>query len=391
MLWFWFMGIGLGFTELSFCGNPLSSIHSLSPYSPTRIPLQWSVNEVLPGATFTIFYRTMEKGTTAAWEKVAALEATSATSGIFDATHGDHLEFRSAVSSPQGSDMVILGDFDNQKIQEGYYISPDSKRLSSACSIGGFERTVLVQSEDAAQGNGCFQFTFSSNIKDKSEIPPGSLIGLRFDSTIPARDWSAYRYLELFYRGNIPQGVDLWIETSRVGIMIPLLRFSLDGGSLNEWHSILVDLDDILGNSELRQEIHTVAFIKRIRDLDLSEEYEMQLDAIRLWSDRRFVQTSVDGTAPSAPENLQYEFKFNQIAWNWAPSRDPESDIAGYAYLFTQDRRKSMPKEIMTATATVQIPFIKPSSYQQYYFFVSACNKAGLWSPVMEKEFSFTP
>lgn len=370
---------------------PASAIVSLSPFSPAKVPLQWKADETLTDATYTIYYRAMDGETPGAWERAASLHALSATQGFFDGESGKKYEFRSAVSSPQGSEMAVLADFDYAENNEKQFTDFENNRIFPACSIEGFNRTFFIRTGSSKQGNGCYHFTFFSHIKDATDIPAGALIGLRFDSKIPVRDWSSYRYLEMYYWGNVPEGMQLWIETRKIGIRKPILQFSEDGNAPEQWHSILVDLDKVLGDPNAREEIQTVSFVKPIRELDLTKTYEIRLDAIRLWQTRRFFPTVIDDTPPSKPENLNYKVNSHSIVWTWDASKDDESDIAGYSFLFTQDRRNPFPQEIKTATNSISIPFAKPPAYQEFHFMVSACNKAGVWSPIERKDVSFSP
>lgn len=383
---YWLYGV------TSFSGTASTSTISLpTPYAPAKVPFQVCADESLPDATYTLFVRTQDGENIGAWERATGLEILSATQGIFDGTHGQQFEFRSAVFSPLGSEMATLGDFDFTEVERDKYYTTGKNYLFPACSIGGFNLTYFIRSGGEKQGTGCFHFTFFSNLSDQSDIPPDALIGLRFDSSIPVRDWSPYRYLELYYWGNAPGGMDLWIESSQIGFRKPIFLFSQDRNAADQWHSILVDLDRILGEPSSRKEIQTVAFVKNIHDLDLAQPYEIRLDAIRLWQSRNFVKTTIDSTPPSKPENVNYSIQGDSIVWTWDSSRDEESDIAGYSYMFTQDRRLPFSQEIKTATSSTTIPFVKPPSYQEYYFRVSACNKAGLWSPIQETGATFTP
>lgn len=287
--------------------------------------------------------------------------------------------------------MAVLADFDFYYSDDGYFHASERNSIFPACSAGGFNRTFHIRRDSVIQGNGCYDFTFHSNLEDISNIPPGALIGLRFGERIPERDWSSFRYLELYYWGDVPGGVDLWIESSQVGIRQPIYNFSEDGDELNQWHSILVDLDQFMGDPEARREIHTLAFVKRIHDLDWTKKYDIRLDAIRLWRTRNIVKTSIDSTPPAAPQNLRYELKPNAIEWTWSPSQEDRSKVTGYSYLFTQDRRKPLPQTILSATNFVSIPFKKTAFYQEFFFKVSACNEAGLWSPVAQSGFTSRP
>ncbi|MBN2326227.1 MAG: hypothetical protein JXR73_03665 [Candidatus Omnitrophica bacterium] len=389
----WMTAVSCVFGLFSFAswGDASSSLSPLPAFSPCTIPLEWSAAEPLESATYTIFYRRGGAGEWSGWQSAASLQAVSATQGVFEAEQGGSYEFRSAVFSPKESEMAILADFDFYDSDDGYFLASERNSIHPACSAGGFNRTFHIQTDSVIQGNGCYNFTFHSNLKDLSSVPPGALIGLRFGKGIPEKDWSSFRFLELYYWGDVPGGVDLWIESSKVGIRQPLHRFSEDGNELNQWHSILVDLDRVMGDPEARREIRTLAFVKRIHNLDWTKKYEIRLDAIRLWRTRNFVRTSIDDTPPAAPQNVRYERKPNAIEWTWDPSQEDHSNIAGYSFLFTQDRRKKLPPTILSATNFVSIPFKKTSFYQEFFFMVSACNEAGLWSPITQSGFTSKP
>ncbi len=378
-------------STLPLWASSLSTLQVPSPFSPARIPLQWSVDQPLEDATYAIYYRMPEKGTNRPWELVAGLGAVSATKGFFEGEHGKEYEFRSAVFSKQGSDMVTLADFDYVKITDDYYITPDAHRIFPACSSEKFRYTIFHNADEAIQGTGCYHFTFESIWENKESVPPSALFGLRFVSDIPARDWSPYRYLEMYFRSTIPGGMDIWIETREVGIRVPILRFSEDGVAPGQWHSILVDLNEVLGDPQARDHLQTLAFVKHLRELEPSVSYDVQIDAVRLWRDRSFTKTTVDTTEPLPPENVQSNVRDTEIIWTWNPSTDDLSDIAGYAVQFTNDRRQELPREIMLATPSIAIPYFKKPVLEEYYFRVAACNRAGLWSPVVERGITLRP
>ncbi len=363
---------------------PSSTIKPISPYSPNNLLLQWGCDETVHDVSYSIYHRLITEDKPGPWEKISGLELTSATQGYYQGTHGQKVEFRSAAFSSGGGEMIELADFD---------FSGKGSSIAPVVSVGGFRRSVQLHQNAAIQGKGCFQFSFSSHYanEDKDKIPLDALIGLRFTKDIAARDWSSYRYLEFYYFGNIPDGMELWIESSKVGVRSPITRFAEDSDKINQWHSIIVDLNEFLGEPENRQDIQTLAFIKPIHQIDLTQDYLMRIDAVRLWKNRDFIATTIDETPPSAPTDLKYELKPISIDWRWTESQDDIADIEGYACFFTQDRRKPFQRKIDVKKNFISIPFLKPPVYQEYYFMVAAQNKAGIWSPVVQKSVTFKP
>jgi len=371
-------------TSTALADAPSSVLQPISPYSPNNLLLQWGCDETVNDVSYSIYHRLITEDKPGPWEKVSGLELTSATQGYFKGTHNQKVEFRSAAFSKEGAEMVELADFE---------FAGKGSVVSAVVSIGGFSRSMQLHHNAAIQGKGCFQFSFSSHYKneDKKDIPSDALIGLRFNKNVPTRDWSSYRYLEFYYSGNVPDGMELWIESKRIGDRSPINRFSLDGDEFNQWHSIVVDLNELLGDPENRKDIKTLAFIKPIHQIDLTKEYRMRIDAVRLWKNRDFSTTVIDDTAPPAPSNLKYKLKPISIDWTWTAPQDDLSGIQGYACFLTQDRRKPFIKKIDTTKNFISIPFLKPQAYQEYHFMVAAQNNAGIWSPVTQKSVTFRP
>jgi len=358
-----------------------SALKPLPEFSPPEVKLEWSADGVMD-ASFTVFYRIVNEDPPGPWEAVPDLRDTTATSGTFLASHGQRIEFRCAITSATGSEMVRLGDFD---------IAYDLFRVWPVCSVAGNNMRIRFDEENFFQGHGSLMaaFTFED---PNTEVTEKDILGVRFTDKIPTMDWAPFRYLELYFWSDIPGGADLLIRSASAEFREPVARFIKEGKIADrQWQYVTVDLNEKLGDPGNRTQLVAVALAKNMEGLDLSREYTMRLDGVRLWKHRDSHRTTIDGTPPPEPTELEYEFQKQEIIWSWKPPQDPESGVEGYWYTFTRDPRNIIPGPVLVKSASAAIPYVKPPYYEEMYFFVAACNRAGLWSPLAQRKVAFKP
>ncbi len=377
------MSIGLGVLWGIGAGSAgaASALKPLPEFSPPEVKLEWSAENV-PDPAFTVFYRIMNENAPGPWEAVPGIRDTTATSGTFQGIHGQRIEFRCAITSATGAEMVRLGDFD-----EGQ----DLFRVWPACSVAGNHMRIRFDEESYFQGKGSLRTSFTFD-KPDVELTEKDLLGVRFTDKIPTMDWSPFRFLEFYYWCDIPGGADLLIKSASADFREPVAHFTEDAKIADQqWQFMTVDLNEKMGPPANRSKITAVAVAKNLMGMDLKRGYAIRLDGVRLWKERPVFRTTIDGTPPPPPTDPDYELKSQEIIWSWKPPVDAESGVEGYWYAFTRDPRKVAPSGVLVSSASAAIPYVKPPRYEEMYFFVAARNRAGLWSPLAQRKVAFKP
>jgi len=375
------IGAGLFWGICPGTAGAASALKPLPEFSPPEVKLEWSA-EGVQDPSFTVFYRTMNENAPGPWEAAPGIRDTTATSGTFPGIHGQRIEFRCAITSATGAEMVRLGDFD-----EGQ----DLFRVWPACSVAGNHMRIRFDEESYFQGRGSLRTSFTFD-NPGVELTEKDLLGVRFTDKIPTMDWSPFRFLEFYYWSDIPGGADLLIKSASADFREPVAHFTEDAKIADQqWQFMTVDLNEKMGPPENRSKITAVAVAKNLQGMDLKRGFMIRLDGVRLWRERPVFHTTIDGTPPPPPKDLEYELKSREIVWSWKPPEDPESGIEGYWYTFTNDPRKAIPGGVLAASASAAIPYVKPPRYEEMYFFAAARNRAGLWSPLAERKVVFKP
>lgn len=346
----------------------------------TSSPVVLDLKEAPQDATAEYYVRYVETDRLTAWEPVRPDFRQSASKMVLPATHGEKIQIRAAVMQEDSADILTLTDFEKDGSQ--LVIGFESTRQIFRCDY-------YIYSIGHIQGKHGLGLRIKKN--EDIEVNDKDLLGFTLSDRIPSRDWTNFRYLELYFWSDFPVPFTLLLQGEKELYEIALLQFSEDGEQKEQWHFIRVDLDKVFPKPAERGYMRVCAFTHPIKGLQMGNEYEVRFDALRLWKDDSYIETQIDATPPSAPVGITHQFDGRIMTWTWQPSVDDESGIVGYSYSWSKSSRDNPPDEIMTASPEITFPFSKPPVYSDYHFKVKAKNHAGVWSDTVKESLNFNP
>ncbi len=358
--------------------NMVPKMKPLGEYSPSPFALEM---EHLPDeATANFFIRKVTGNKYSAWEPVHPDNRRSASLMIFPASHEYRYQIRPVVKSGTDADMVRLSDFEGTGDQLVLWF--ESTKQVYRCDY-------FIDRENKAQGNTCLTLKVRQN--EEIDINEDDLLGFKLMDRVPTLDWSGYRYLELYFWSDFPHPFSLLLKGEGESYEAPLLDYALEQEGVGNWHFIRVDLNEVFETTDERSTIQMCAFSHPLEGLKKGNEYTVRFDAMRLWKDVSFEETTVDATPPKAPAELSHQIKGHEMVWTWAASSDNESGIRGYAYSWSLKSGDRPGNTVMVTEPKAVFPFKKPNRYVDYHFKVMSCNKAGVWSEVVSQTVNFNP
>src|SRR5690606_3748034 len=185
----------------------------------------------------------------------------------------------------------------------------------------------------------------------------------------------SYRYLEFLYRVDFDGIANFYLQTENKEILLPVLDFAKENIGKNQWHQIVIDLDQLMKPEE-RRSIKALAFRFPKTDKEINQSYRMYIDDIWLWKNGDLVETRVDATPPMMLGVPEIEIEENLARFTWRAAQEDFSGIAGYSYYFGSNL-KQMPDDQVNATENhTEIEFSRPKQFGYYYLRVKALNHA---------------
>jgi hypothetical protein len=351
---------------------------SVAEFSTSSVHLNWQSDSEVDGATYTVYYREKKDEQVTFWEPIPACYSSSATSTVWSVTEPVHLQFRSAVETPEGGERLDLASYESfaDAVIHGF--------------VGhslGFNATLRLDT-DAASGSKSFATSFYFAGEDRSRIEPGMKIGVAFNNKFSKTDWSCHRYLEFAYWAEDGDPMYLWIQSASDELYVPVLDL-VQGSKRTGWNQMVVDFNTFLPNREARKEMKMIAFVAPVEHVNLDREYQFKFDDFCLWNSGNMAETSVDPTPPPAVKNLRYHIADGNITWEWDAVEDPESGIAGYAYLWNSNRSQRPRAEVNLMENRITFPFREPNYQTIRNFMVRSCNPSGQWSETVIETLKF--
>lgn len=348
---------------------------------PANFELKCTESPTCENATFTLFYRELNDGSSSAWKTISLASGANTRTVPFSGQDGQRFQFRSAVTCGQESDHVALCSFD--------YFSDMTKALLMSSSDG----ILLSQSfgmDAPIEGRACgtYEFEWREESMKQRDI---DLIGVGFTKEMPTLDWSTYRYLDFYYWSDAPKGFSVRIAAASDEFQAELDTLSRTGDERGQWHYCVIDLDEAIPSRENRRAIERFAITTPSNSLKLNTKYKLLLDGVHLWRNRNMSKTQIDSTPPSNPANLVGEHQSSKMTWSWDPSTDDQSGIEGYSYIWTTHGLHQPPEEVLTKEPAITFAFQPPAFYTSYYMKIRARNRAGVWSDVVETKMDFMP
>lgn len=370
------------FTLVVFCFAIQAEIKQktvpLNKYSPSPVVLD--IADVPEGATVDYYVKHVVENQLTAWEPVHPDFRQSATRMVFPATGGERFQFRSVLSTYEDPGMVMITDFER----------------SAQHLLIGFESTLkLFRSDYFVYKEGHIQGTYGLGIRvtNKKDVEAGEddVAGFFLNNRLPTLEWEPYKYLEFYLWSDFPEPFTLVMQGEKEPREMPLMQFSTDGDEPGKWHFIRIDLDQVFPDAKERRFMRSCAFTHPIKGWKQGEQREIRLDAIRLWKDTAYVETTIDDSPPEPPTELKHKHEGLQMEWSWQPSTDNESGIAGYSYSWSRSSRDNPPDEVMVTEPKVKFLFQRPPNYSDYHFKVKGMNQAGEWSAITHDSINYNP
>ncbi len=365
--------------SLTFAEPP--QLKTLNEFSPNPIQLEWTGagEDKIESVTPMIFMRPAESAT-APWTQIEANYNPKDMTALIHAEHGETLQFRSAF----GDEAILLGDFNK---------GSQLRRVNPAVLVLGHTMKIALERENAIEGKASLRFSFIYNgTQSNEEFTDNNIAGISFNKQIQVSDWSEYRYLEFSYQTDCPEAIQLRIHSASKQVHLPLHEYSPNGKEPNVWHTLSLDLNEIMYPPEVRKNITMCVFTIPMREIDVSEFHHISLDAVSLWKSKTVVQTTVDTTPPTAPASLQAQWLGpGRVRISWEPSKDDLSGIQGYSYVFTPSLTEQPNQEVDTQNNQMEIPIKPRSFYESFYLRMKAQNGAGMWSEVSKIKVPYYP
>ena len=275
----------------------VSHLKPLGKFSPAPVTLELATPEWIPGASAEFYWRRAGEGPSRAWQRKAPLQPLSATQAIFSGTQGETFDFKSAVIHGNEKECQVIADFEQFS---------DHTKIGFVGSEFGFRCDYTYDSHDPAEGRMCLAITFQYNLDEKIEFPDKAMIGFPFTSLIPTTDWSPYSFLEISLWNDLPAPLECFLASDQKQVRKSILDYDPHAGEAKQWHTLEIDLSQDFPTPEDRKAITICAFAIPLDALPLDRKYTIRFDGIRLWTNRTFMEKTLEAKTPSPPSHPTY-------------------------------------------------------------------------------------
>lgn len=364
----------------------------------TRNPAPIDIELVTPeiasatqaSATYGVFVRSVSGAQRGFWQVIPDATEITQLPARFTGEHLQTYQFRSAAMIDAQREYLPLLTFEYQH---------DMRRFAFIRQAGevGLKQTFL--GEEAPEGELYISYTFDkiydSTQEYSTDFHERPYMGFRLIGGIPTVDWSPYRYVEFYYREQLPDSYPerLWllIRTAETEAIVPVTDHTMPGHNPHGWQWITLDLNELIGPPAQRERLEQFAFLLPADVMTTGESYTIEFDHFALWSSQHWQQTTLDATRPTQPADPQYEVEGDEMVWRWQPSEDPESGIEGYAVYWGNSGNDEPERKVVVTEPEWRFRFKGPNYARPFYFRVMAKNGAGAWSPSVGARYMHKP